>query len=301
MFAGASAGGDARGEADESVSSSPLVTVIVASRNCSHLALALSSIQMQTFENWECLVVDDCSDPSVSTSEVPKDSRFRLVRSAKRLGRSGARNLAASQARGGLLVIQDADDFSSPERLARSIERFEFDDDLVVASGRFISLWNGKWFNGPSWPTEPEVLSSEFSAGRMRLAHCASTIRTDSFHKVGGYDTRLERAEDFHLFCRLSAFGRMANLDQILVAYQHPPREPLSLYVEDYSERVRAKQLLDESRVRGAVPRARAVVRYPAYLAKLLVTRSEMTGGQVPEWAERYRLQILDRGEPRHG
>ncbi|NCP78898.1 MAG: glycosyltransferase, partial [Desulfuromonadales bacterium] len=67
----------------------------------STLEVALASLQAQTFQDWECVIVDDFS--SDSTPEILaglRDPRFLVHRSEKPLGRGAARRKSLSLARG---------------------------------------------------------------------------------------------------------------------------------------------------------------------------------------------------------
>ena len=76
----------------------PLVSIIILTFNRGHLiGETLDSVMLQTYENWECIVVDDGSRDNTSKllkSYVQKDSRFQYHhRSSKRLkGANACRN-----------------------------------------------------------------------------------------------------------------------------------------------------------------------------------------------------------------
>ena len=81
----------------------PAISVVVACYNHAvYLSEALNSIYIQSFNNWECLIVDDGSTDN--TKEVAEkwlkiDNRFRYIYQNNK-GVSSARNLGISKARG---------------------------------------------------------------------------------------------------------------------------------------------------------------------------------------------------------
>ena len=82
------------------------------------LPMALSSVVAQTFENWECIVVDDGStDGSGEIAGMVRDRRIRVLRLDKNRGRGFARQIALEAAFGDLLCMLDADDWLYPEKL----------------------------------------------------------------------------------------------------------------------------------------------------------------------------------------
>ncbi len=75
---------------------------------------ALSSIQQQTIDDWECIVVDNASPVPPS---IPDDDRFRLIRRSTNDGAGAARNVGIDSARGDYLLFLDDDDLVTPDRL----------------------------------------------------------------------------------------------------------------------------------------------------------------------------------------
>lgn len=99
------------------------ISVIVTNYNHSkYIESAIDSIQNQTYDNLEIIVIDDCStDNSKETiTEIGKRNlRFPLktIFLEENKGKWNALNYAISKASGDLITLQDADDASSPNRL----------------------------------------------------------------------------------------------------------------------------------------------------------------------------------------
>lgn len=93
----------------------PSVTVIVPTRNRPDLLHeALDSVSRQTFNDFECVVVDDSSNPP---AQIPDDRRFRLVRIDGSGGCSAARNTGIVAATGTYVAFLDDDDLWTPDHL----------------------------------------------------------------------------------------------------------------------------------------------------------------------------------------
>lgn len=81
---------------------------------------AIQSILDQTYDDWELVVVDDGStDSTAHTVELfaKKDKRIRLVKNPVNKGISYSRNRGNKSAKGEIIVVQDSDDMSFPDRL----------------------------------------------------------------------------------------------------------------------------------------------------------------------------------------
>lgn len=76
---------------------------------------ALLSLLYQTFEDFECIVVDDASPEPVRLPDL--DRRFRLVRLDRNRGASGARQEGVRRATGQAILFLDDDDRFTPYRL----------------------------------------------------------------------------------------------------------------------------------------------------------------------------------------
>ncbi|MFI5398664.1 MAG: glycosyltransferase family 2 protein [Candidatus Binatia bacterium] len=115
--------------------SRPLVSVITAARNAErYLAEAISSVQHQTFENWEYIVADNAS--SDATADVAReflgDPRIRLI-TVPRKGKAVARNAAVVATSGRYIANLDSDDFWREDKLQRQLELLEHDTGISLA------------------------------------------------------------------------------------------------------------------------------------------------------------------------
>ena len=82
----------------------PHVSVITPSYNSIRfIGETIVSVQNQSYENWEMIIVDDAStDESVTKIKeiIEGDSRIRLVSLKENIGAAKARNIAIQEARG---------------------------------------------------------------------------------------------------------------------------------------------------------------------------------------------------------
>jgi len=98
---------------------SPLISVIIATHNREELLpQAVQSILDQTLQDFEIIIVDDCSSdntPNVIRALEEKDDRIRAIRSNQNIGPGAARNLGMASAKGDYIAIMDDDDLSESE------------------------------------------------------------------------------------------------------------------------------------------------------------------------------------------
>ena len=102
-----------------------LVSIIMPAYNCKDfIGVALDSVVNQTYQNWEVIVVDDCStDDTVEVIKeyIKKDNRIKYYKLEKNSGAAIARNMAIDFATGKYIAFLDSDDVWFSEKLTKQI------------------------------------------------------------------------------------------------------------------------------------------------------------------------------------
>lgn len=133
-----------------------LISIVVPVYNAERfLDETVKTVQNQTYQNWELLLVDDCStDMSVAIAQdyAKKDARVRSICQETNQGAASARNRGVQEARGRYLCFLDADDLWVPEKLEEElafIEKkqaafvftgYEFADEAGVGLGKVVRV-----------------------------------------------------------------------------------------------------------------------------------------------------------------
>ncbi|WP_407383582.1 glycosyltransferase family 2 protein [Ruminococcus sp.] len=102
-----------------------LVSVITPVYKCEKfIELTIKSVQSQTYENWEMLLVDDCT-PDNSAEIIQRlsatDSRIKYIKLKENSGAAVARNVGLEHAKGRYIAYLDADDIWLENKLERQI------------------------------------------------------------------------------------------------------------------------------------------------------------------------------------
>ena len=119
----------------------PLVSIIIPTYNRAHLiGETLDSVLAQTYQNWECIVVDDGSTDETDgliAEYMERDSRFQYYHRPKnRLpGGNAARNYGFEQCKGAYIQWFDSDDLMLPEKVNLKVQALQQADiDFVVCA-----------------------------------------------------------------------------------------------------------------------------------------------------------------------
>ncbi|GAB3063592.1 glycosyltransferase family 2 protein [Salinicoccus sesuvii] len=119
------------------ISDGPKVTVIMPAYNAARgISTGIESILNQTWANIELIVVDDQStDETVSivSQHAAADTRIKLMTTPKNSGPYVARNIALGAATGMFVTVNDADDWSHPEKIEIQV-RHLLNNEKVIAN-----------------------------------------------------------------------------------------------------------------------------------------------------------------------
>ena len=111
----------------------PAVSVVVPFRDrIAWLAEAVASVRIQTFGDFEIILVDDGSEEPPAFLEGLRDDRIRLIRQ-ERAGAAAARNTGIRAASGTYVAFLDSDDLFLPRKLEVQVDRMESRPDIVLS------------------------------------------------------------------------------------------------------------------------------------------------------------------------
>lgn len=134
----------------------PLVSIVVPVYNAEgFLSDMIDSVRSQTYDNWELLLVNDCSTDGSDTlikSYRKDDERIKLIRMKQNSGAALSRNAGTKEAKGRYLAFLDADDTwvksKLEEQVAFMLEHghaftftgYEFADEYGKSTGKRVSV-----------------------------------------------------------------------------------------------------------------------------------------------------------------
>lgn len=195
----------------------PKISVLMTAFNPGHyLAAAISSLILQTEEDWELILVDNGSTDSSIKSTDFQDERIQLFSLPNNIGRTKALNYGLDKCRGTFVAILDSDDVSFSRRFEIQTGFLESHQSHVLIGGLFnlidqdgqIVGSGGKELNHVEF--QREVLSTN------PIAHSTVMFRREAAVDLGGYDPTYEYAQDFELTLRLFNAGKIQVLNEYL-------------------------------------------------------------------------------------
>ncbi len=198
----------------------PLVSVIMPAYNASqYIAKSITSVQAQTFTNWELIVVDDCSQDG--TAQLVKefahnDFRIKLHCNAKNMGVAKTRNFALGLCRGEYVAFLDSDDIWRPDKIELQLECFRQTGASLVYTSYAIVDSEGKK------QCEDFIVPSNISLSDMLMENvigCSTVMISEELAKCNRFAEDYFH-EDYVLWMQLLQSGhKMVGIKKVLVDY----------------------------------------------------------------------------------
>ncbi|KRD07467.1 hypothetical protein ASE21_18450 [Flavobacterium sp. Root901] len=195
----------------------PKVSVILPVYNCEkYIRESIESVLNQTFEDFELLIIDDCStDSTVAIIENFDDSRINLIRKEKNTGLIYSLNYAVSIAKGEYIARMDGDDICLPQRFEKQLKFLEQNPNIILC-GSAIQIINENTILRHPLFHEEIIIKLCFTTS---FCHPSVMGKTAVF-KENLYDIKYKHAEDYDLWTRLAFKGELANLEEVLLLYR---------------------------------------------------------------------------------
>jgi glycosyltransferase involved in cell wall biosynthesis len=178
----------------------PVVSIISSFYNDQkYFEDAYKSIINQTFQNYEWILVDDCSTDIESidlfNSLTQKNAKIRTFHHLENKGPASGRNKAATHARGKYLFFMDTDDLIEPTYIEKCLLFLETHPEFTLVNSYSVGFqeeeyWWDKGFNTPS-----KFIKENLVTGRV-------LYRKKDFDQLGGYDENMRYGEDWDLWLK---------------------------------------------------------------------------------------------------
>jgi glycosyltransferase involved in cell wall biosynthesis len=195
-----------------------LISVVMPVYNkAEFLCEAVSSVQKQTYERWELILVDDGSEAGcqiLAEKLANQDSRILLEKNPDNMGVSYSRNKALKLCRGTYVAFLDADDYWDSSFLAEMLHFAKMTNaDFSYCSYCIVSEKSHQFYHAPPKAgLQRALIKSPFA--------CLSVLI--KIEKLGSqlyFNETLKTHEDFDLWLRLLQVCGTANGCQKTLAY----------------------------------------------------------------------------------
>lgn len=189
-----------------------------------HLREAIESVLGQTFTAFELVVVDDAStDGTAAMLEAYrlKDARVVVLRNETNMGLTRSLNRGLGVARGEYVARLDADDVSSPERLAVQVEFLDRHPGIGLAGSACVLTDAEGRAGGLCEPPEGDTEIRWKMTFNNVFVHSTVMFRRSLFGPGEMvYDETFPYAQDYELWTRILDRSRAANIPRPLCRFR---------------------------------------------------------------------------------
>lgn len=210
------------------------VSIITPTFNRSNiLPEAVNSVLLQTYKDFEYIIVDDCSTDNTSGYlNTLKDPRVKHIIHETNKGVSAARNTGIKNSQGELIAYLDSDNIWYPNYLEIMIE--ELTEEFVLAYSGQNTLLITKDENNKFKVVGRKVRNYKYNPillmhGNYLDINCV-VHRRSIFNNVPMFDETLKSLEDWDLFAQVASKYpfKIKHVDQVLGDYRFFTKETLT-------------------------------------------------------------------------
>jgi glycosyltransferase involved in cell wall biosynthesis len=203
----------------------PLISVIIPAYNTGATILeTIGSVQQQTFDDFELIVIDDGStDNTLAQLGKVRDNRLKVFTYPNQ-GLGASRNRGIEHARGEFISFIDADDLWTGDKLELQLEELTRHPEAGIAyswtafidkEGRFLFAKEPLYFKGNVYR---ELLISCFIASGSNVL-----VRKRCIDSVGLFDETLRSGEDWEYWLRVAKRWSFVVVPKYQILYRISP------------------------------------------------------------------------------
>lgn len=202
------------------------ISIIIANYNNGHFFKnAYESLIAQTFEDWEAIIIDDCStDNSVEVIKnmIAEEPRCKFFQNENNIGYQKTILYGIELSVTNIFGRLDPDDTLYPEAIELSYnEHMAHPEvglvytDVSICNRNLELLYHHKSSQIESLDEKYYLLSGEIGA--------FATFKKDIYKKTGGIDTFIKRAEDIDIYMKMCEIAPVKRIPQPLYYYRILP------------------------------------------------------------------------------
>lgn len=263
----------------------PKVSVVMSVFNGErYLQEAIDSVLYQSFVDFELIIVDDGStDQSKAIISSYTDKRIILIENKENIGLAASLNKGIDVASSEYIARMDCDDVCHKNRLAIQYEFMQCHPSIVILGSAALFIDKlGVRVCGYFPPIDDLTLRKVFPGSPF--VHPSVMFRKNVFYQAGKYPQEMRLGgEDPVLFSRMSKFGELGNLSELLINYRLVPgamsRKPVtfrSMLTKIIEDKISGNLVTDErfealKLEAKKIDKSKAIFDYHFEVAKLYI------------------------------
>lgn len=184
----------------------------------------LKSVLDQSFQDFEVLIIDDCSTDKSKQKVSPfVCEKIKIIQHQTNKGLSASRNTGIQNSNSNFLAFLDADDTWDKNYLEKIYELTQKFPEAHLFATHYLEIYseniavktssNLKNFN------KDGIVPDFFESNLHQNIYCPSSlcVKKEVFEKIGGYDTKINYGEDVDFNIRANCSFQLAYSNTALV------------------------------------------------------------------------------------
>lgn len=200
-----------------------LISIIVPSFNRATLIeKTLESICKQTYQNWECLVVDDFSTDdtlNIVNRFCSLHPKFKSLTNQRKKGAQGARNTGILNATGDYIIFFDSDDIMLPEFVEKLYSNItQKNTDITTCFSTKMDRTANKEIGKFTWICNGNI-HSQMLKGETYVDYNCAIIKKSKLFEIGLTDENCPSFQEWDTHLRLSKVSTYSTVEEELAYY----------------------------------------------------------------------------------
>ncbi|OIQ22725.1 glycosyltransferase [Lacinutrix sp. MedPE-SW] len=206
----------------------PLISVVLPVYNVErYIKEALDSVLKQTIQDFEILVIDDCStDDTIKIVEAYNEDRIKIVRKEENKGLIHSLNLGFGFARGKYIARMDGDDINNLTRFEKQLQVLE-NQPQIIACGSWVQYFGSHNTIIKHRKNHDAIVAQMLIKCPMSLGCCM--LRTTAVKSIMFNKDKIH-VEDYDFWSRIAWSGKLYNIPEILYYYRSHENQVSTLY-----------------------------------------------------------------------
>lgn len=207
-----------------------MISVVLPVYNVApYIKEALDSILNQTIQDFEIIIIDDCStDNTIEIANSFNDERIRILTKFENKGLIDSLNIGFKAAKGKYIARMDGDDISDLKRFEKQLYVLENNPEIKVC---------GSWLQ--AFGKDDKIIKHKEHHNQVlvnMMVHCSMSlgaVMLDRAWAKGEYfDENKKHVEDYDFWSRVIWKGKLYNIQEVLYYYRIHENQVSSTYNE---------------------------------------------------------------------
>ncbi len=275
---------------------SPTVSIIIATFNREKLLKeAIESVLVQTFSDYELLIIDDGSSDNTRDMIQSFDNPKIKYIYQKNKGRSVARNVGLNLAKGKYITFLDSDDLYLPNKLMMQVKHLDAHPHIgmIYTSAYCMDEDGNKLAHHYRATVSGSIYKKVAFFMPVTITLPTVMVRQKIIRQVGGFDEKMYRFEDTDMWRRLSKITNIHAIDEFSCKLRtHQDNQLLSQNPLEIIKALHyyANKILDEDKEIHWITKYRGIgILYHHYaIAFFRVPEWHQYGKELLQYAYRY-------------